>query len=96
MGFKDPNQGAAAIVFLIIFTLLSSANLYALFTRRPAEEVHLPLVVLPSSVSVALATLPLSDGRWCFIPVLIGLAYPLRWYSQQKVPSLRFTCTTLN
>jgi cobalamin synthase len=38
MVFRDPNQGAAAIVFLIIFTLLSTANLYALSTRRPRKR----------------------------------------------------------
>ena len=35
MGFKDPHQGAAAIVFLVVFTVLSGACLYALVRRRP-------------------------------------------------------------
>jgi cation transporter-like permease len=35
MAFKDPAQGAAAIIFLIIFTALAYVSAHAFATRRP-------------------------------------------------------------
>jgi hypothetical protein len=35
MAFKDVHQGAAAIVFLIVFAVLAAVNIYGMVTRRP-------------------------------------------------------------
>ena len=35
MAFKDPAQGAAAVVFLFVFTALTVVSAHAFITRRP-------------------------------------------------------------
>ncbi len=38
MAFKDARQGAASIVFFVVFATLTAINIYGLVTRRPKRR----------------------------------------------------------